>query len=181
MLSIAPSSYLIISILVAMMAPLLSEPIRQLWARSFPRRRLIAISFFVIAYTTTWMLAGIILLIAAKQLQAISKNDWLTAPGIALLVLIIWQASPWKQICLNYCHWQPRLSPFGIAAHWDCFRFGLIKGFWCIGSCWAFMFLPLVFVNAGLPLMLLTSLILVAERCHTARPARWQVPLFGRI
>jgi predicted metal-binding membrane protein len=167
--------------LVAMMTPLLAEPIRQLWARSLPRRRLMAIFFFAIAYVAIWMLAGFILSEIAKQLQTLSDNSWLTTPGLALLIAIVWQASPWKQVCLNYCHWKPRLSPFGLAADWDCFRFGAVKGVWCVGSCWALMFLPLVFVHASHLLMLVTGLILLAERYQPARPARWQIPFFGRI
>ena len=167
--------------LTAMMAPLLAEPMRHLWVRSLPRRRLRAIFLFVMAYCTIWMLAGFILSVTAKQLQLLSGNSWLTASGLTLLVVIMWQASPWKQVCLNYCHLKSRLSPFGLAADCDCLLFGIVKGFWCIGSCWALMFLPLAFVHVGLYLMLLIGLILVAERCQPARPAQWQIPLFGKI
>jgi predicted metal-binding membrane protein len=163
--------------LIAMMAPLLAEPIRHLWVRSLPRRRLMAIFVFVMAYITIWVLAGAVLSMVASQLQILSVHSSLTTPCLALAVVIVWQASPWKQVCLNYCHWSPRLSPFGLAADWDCWRFGMVKGFWCVGSCWALMLLPLAIVYAGLPLMLITSSILLVERWQPARPARWRVPL----
>lgn len=165
--------------LIAMMAPLLAEPIHQLWVRSLPRRRWMAISCFVIAYVTVWMLAGGILLAAAQQLQTLDNDHGSIAAGLALLITSLWQASPWKQVCLNRCHWKPRLSAFGLAADWDCLRFGVIKGLWCVGSCWALMFLPLAFVQAGSLLMLVVGLIMLVERWQPARPAQWRIPLYS--
>jgi predicted metal-binding membrane protein len=166
--------------LVGMMAPLLAEPIRQLWVRSLPRRRWMAIFLFVMAYATIWMLAGVILSMAAIQLQLLGEGG-LTASILALAIVFLWQASPWKQVCLNYCHWSPRLSAFGLTADWDSWRFGIVKGFWCVGSCWALMFLPLMFIHASLPLMLAANLVLVIERCQPARSARWRIPFLGRV
>ena len=167
--------------LVAMMAPLLAEPIRHLWARSLPRRRLMAIFVFVVAYVAIWMLAGAVLSLIASLLQTLFVNSWFTMSCLALAIVIVWQASPWKQVCLNYCHWSPRLSPFGFSAVWDCWRFGIVKGFWCVGSCWALMLLPMFIVQAGLPLMLINGLNIVVERWQPARPAQWRVPFLERI
>jgi len=166
---------------LAMMSPLLANAIHHLWVRSLSRRRIRAIIFFTVAYITVWMLAGAVLLLGAEQLKVLSSFGWFAAPATSLLIALVWQASPWKQICLNRCHLQPRLSAFGLAADGDCLRFGLVKGFFCVGTCWALMFLPLVFVSAGLPLMLVISLFLLMEQYRPARPAQWRIPLLGRM
>lgn len=167
--------------LVAMMSPLLADPIRHLWVRSLPRRRWIAIVLFLTAYVAIWMLAGVLLMLSTILLRILAGNGWLAAPGLALALAIAWQSSPWKQACLNHCHWTPRLSPFGLAADRDCLRYGMVNGFWCVGACWALMLLPLAAVHPYLTLMSATTLILVVERYRPARPARWRVPLFERF
>ncbi|MHC5763717.1 copper chaperone, partial [Nostoc sp.] len=163
------------------MSPLLADPIRHLWVRSLPRRRWIAIVLFLTAYVAIWMLAGVVLMLASILLQLIAGDGWLAAPGLALVLAVAWQASPWKQTCLNHCHWTPRLSPFGLAADRDCLRYGIVNGFWCVGSCWALMLLPLAAGHTYLTLMAATGLILVVERYRPARPALWRVPLWERV
>lgn len=162
--------------LLAMMAPLQAPALRHLWSRSLPRRRLRGIALFAVGYGAVWMGVGAVLVLAAAQLQVYGMGSWL-APLTGGLLVIVWQISPWKQLCLNRCHGVARLSAFGWAADRDCLRFGLVKGFWCVGTCWAFMFLPLLFTWAGLPLMLGISLFLLVEQYQPARPARWRVPL----
>lgn len=169
--------------LVAMMTPVLADPIRHLWVRSLPRRRWIAVFLFLTAYVSIWMLAGLVLMLSTILLWLLADDKWFAPPLLALVLAILWQSSPWKQDCLNHCHWTPRLSPFGLAANLDCLRYGIVNGFWCVGSCWALMLLPLAAVHEYLTLMAsaLTGLILVLERYRPARPARWRVPLFERI
>lgn len=162
--------------LLAMMSPLHALAIRHLWARSLSRRRIRAIALFAVGYIAVWMLVGAVLVVGAEQLKGYRMGEWV-APLMGLLIVILWQVSPWKQICLNRCHWVARLSAFGVAADRDCLRFGLVKGFWCVGTCWALMFLPLLFTSAGLPLMLLISLFLLIEQYQPARP----IPLWGKI
>jgi predicted metal-binding membrane protein len=167
--------------LVAMMTPLLADPLRHLWVRSLPRRRWIAIVLFLIGYVAIWMLAGMVLMLSTVLLRIVVGDDkWLVVLGLALALAIAWQSSPWKQACLNHCHWTPRLSPFGLAANWDCLRYGIVNGLWCVGACWALMLLPLAAIHAYLPLMAATSSILVVDRYRPARPARWRVPLVER-
>lgn len=150
--------------LMAMMTPVLAEPIRYLWVRSLPRRRWRGVFCFMIAYLAIWMMAGLILLIIAKQLHNFAEHSRWLIVTLSLLIVIIWQISPWKQACLNHCHLNSRLSPFGLAADYDCLRFGIVKGFWCIGSCWVLMLLPLLFVNISLGLMVMVALIIALER-----------------
>jgi len=166
--------------ILAMMSPLHANAIQHLWARSLSRRRIRAIIVFAIAYLAVWMLAGAVLILGAKLLEVQSREAG-TAPLIGLLIAFIWQASPWKQICLNHCHWVTRLSLSGLAADLDCLRFGLVKGCWCVGSCWALMFVSLVSGSVGLPLMLVVSLYLFIEQYLPARPPRWGNPLLKKM
>lgn len=163
--------------LVAMMTPLLAQSIEYIWVRSLPRRRVRGIILFVVAYTMMWMLAGGVLMSIAQLLQAIPAINGIgiIPPAIALAVLFIWQASPWKQFSFNRCHLVSRLSAFGWAADVDCLRFGFIKGFWCIGSCWAWMLFPLVFTPM-VPMMLLASLFLFFEQYKPGRRPQWHLP-----
>lgn len=181
MLTMMGWSWLIM--LVAMMTPLLADPIRHLWVRSLPRRRWLAVVLFLSSYVAIWMLAGIVLMLSTILLWLLVGDRWLTPPVLTLSLALIWQSSPWKQDCLNHCHWTPRLSPFGMAANLDCLRYGIINGFWCVGSCWALMLLPLLAFHPSLTLMvtIVTSLLLVVERYRPARPVRWRVPFFSRL
>lgn len=166
--------------LLAMMSPLLGGAIKHLWVRSLSRRRIRAITLFVVGYITVWMLAGAVLLLGAEQLNVLSAFGWFAAPATGLLIVFAWQASPLRQMCLNRCHWTARLSAFGLRADWDCLRFGLIKGCWCVGSCWALMFLPLLFPSVHLPLMLLVTFYLFFEQYQPARPPQWRLPLLAK-
>jgi predicted metal-binding membrane protein len=126
------------------------------------------------------MLAGVILILGVELLKADSITGRI-ALLIALLIACMWQVSPWRQICLNHCHWVSRLSLYGLAADRDCLHFGFIKGFWCVGSCWALMFFPLVSGAAGLPLMLLITIYLFIEQYEPARPGQWGIPLLRKM
>jgi len=158
--------------LLAMMPPLLARPITHLWDRSLARRRTRAIAAFVAAYASVWMLAGVVLMVAAASLRALTEAAWLPAIVIALA----WQATPLKQTCLNRCHLLPRLSAFGLTADRDCLRYGLVSGLWCLGSCWALMLVPLA---ADGWLMLPVAVLLLIERQMPPRPATWRIPLPG--
>jgi predicted metal-binding membrane protein len=162
---------------LAMMAPLLSQPVELLWQRSLARRRIRAIALFVAGYGVVWSLAGVVLTVAAKMLD--SQADVTGIPGFAAAtaIAIAWQMFPGRQICLNRCHRAPRLSAFGFVADIDCLGYGMTTGVWCAGSCWALMLLPLTAGTMHLPVMAFISVLLVAERMRAARPVRWGIAL----
>jgi predicted metal-binding membrane protein len=163
--------------LLAMMPPLLVRPMRHLWRRSLRRRRTRAIALFAVAYTAVWLLAGVGLLAAAIVLRGIAE----AAPGAAILpavaIALLWQATPPKQACLNFCHRLPPLATFGLAADLDCLRFGLSAALWCVGTCWALMLVPLAADGAHLALMAVASVVMLAERLAPPQSARWRVPV----
>ena len=159
--------------LLAMMSPLLAGPIAHVRLRSLKRRRFRALVMFLAGYGAVWLAAAPVLLALVDALRLLAQAVALPALVLAVLVMLIWQAAPAKQISLNRCHRLPRLSAFGVAADCDCLRYGAATGVWCVGTCWGFMVLPLVADSMHLPLMAVLAMIALIERARLARPARW--------
>jgi predicted metal-binding membrane protein len=168
-----------LTMLLAMLPPLLQQPVAHLWDRSFARRRPRAIAMFVVGYAVIWLAAGLFLLIAAIAVGVIGKAVALPAVIVAGAVALAWQSTPLKQTCLNRCHRLPRLSAFGIAADRDCLRYGIGKAVWCVGACWALMLIPLVAGGMHVAIMAAVAVQTFAERRAPPRPPRWRlaVPL----
>jgi predicted metal-binding membrane protein len=82
--------------------------------------------------------------------------------------------SPDKQRCLNRCHNHRPLAAFGVAADWDVFRLGFAHGFWCVGSCWAAMLLPMMLPTGHLAAMAAVSVLMFCERLDPPRPPAWR-------
>jgi predicted metal-binding membrane protein len=165
-----------LAMLAAMMPPLLVQQIGHLWDRSFVRRRLRAITLFVLGYGAVWMAAGFALTAAAIAIDAVSETVSLAAPISAVAVALLWQSTPAKQQCLNRCHRLPRLSAFGVAADFDCLHYGLTAAVWCVGACWALMLVPLLAEGMHVLAMAAVAALVLAERLAPARPARWRFP-----
>jgi predicted metal-binding membrane protein len=159
--------------MLAMMPPLLTQPLAHLWHRSLARRRNRAIVAFAAGYGAVWLAAGIVLTATAMLLKAVTAATGTPALIVAAALVIVWQITPARQICLNRCHRLPRLSAFGVAADLDCLNHGVAVGVWCVGSCWAWMLMPLVAEGMHLSVMAAVSVLLMAERVAPARPARW--------
>jgi predicted metal-binding membrane protein len=162
--------------LLAMMPLLLVHPLDYLWRRSLLRKRWQAVVLFVIGFSAIWTLAGVVLMgltVGARVMLGFSPMDTLI---VALGVCLIWQASPFKQACLNHCHHQPRISAFGLDFLKDCLKYGMVSAGWCVGSCWALMLLPMLAEQGHLPLMLLSMGWMLWERFKSPRPVRWYWP-----
>lgn len=158
--------------LVAMMTPLLINPLRHLDQRSLPRRRRRAILLFVTAYFGIWSVGGIALLGITTLL-----GPYGLAATIAVGAAIVWQLTPAKQRCLNRHHARPPLAAFGRAADLDALRFGASSGCWCFGSCWALMLLPVVIMSDQLPVMAAITIWIWAEGFDQPRRPTWRVTL----
>jgi predicted metal-binding membrane protein len=158
--------------LVAMMSPLLAEPLLHIRARSFRSRRARSIALFVSAYLAIWCLAGVLLITTAFAAQL--SLGGLALPAV-LLAAIVWQFSPAKQFCLNRCHRTPALSAFGAAADRDLLRYASLQAVWCIGTCWKSMMLPLLIGRGHLIAMLLGALWAFAERYERPGPLVWKL------
>ncbi|MDR0281184.1 MAG: DUF2182 domain-containing protein [Paucimonas sp.] len=162
---------------LAMMPLLLAGPMATLWQRSLPRRRPLAMSLFVAGYALVWSAAGIVLTLLSISLTLLAGASTWLATALALLAVLLWQASPLKQKSLNRCHASPRISAFGWQVARDCLSYGMSKGAWCVLACWPVMLLPMLVQQGHLLVMLLCSLWLVHERLRMPRLARWRWPL----
>ncbi|MCU1723208.1 DUF2182 domain-containing protein [Pseudomonas sp. 5P_5.1_Bac1] len=163
--------------LLAMMPMLLVSPMATLWQRSLPRRRPLAVALFVAGYVALWSVAGIVLTVLSIGLKLVAGDALWLATALAMLVALVWQATPLKQKSLNRCHASPRISAFGWDMAADCLGYGVSKAGWCILACWPAMLLPMLVQQGHLLVMLLCTLWLVHERQRPARAARWRWPL----
>lgn len=162
--------------LLAMMAPLLADPLRQLWLRSLARKRALALTLYCCGYLLPWLAAGLPLHLLGLALLTFSAAPW-QAFAAACAIAWLWQAAPPRLYSLQACHRQPRLSPFGWPAAWSALRSGLAGGVWCVGACWAWMLPPLLGGGGHLPLMAAISLWLLLERRRPeGAPPLWSWP-----
>ena len=165
--------------LVAMMTPLLFEPVRHIRDRSLSSRRFRSITLFLIAYFGTWMAAGFLLLSLVATIR-IAILDPVVQATVVAAGAVGWQCSPMKQRCLNRLHLLPALAVFGREADLDALRFGRTHGLWCVSSCWALMTFSETCSVGSLFAMVFVTGWLLAE--HVERPTRpkWQLPRLQR-
>lgn len=160
--------------LAAMMLPTLTAPIFHVYERSFRNQRFRSLSMFVAGYSMIWMLVGLFMLAAQYALKAMFPSSYGPIVAVGLLAFV-WQCSPLKQRCLNRNHNHAELIAFGVAADLSAFRFGVTHGLWCVGSCWALMFWPLLVSDGHLLAMFAVMIVMISERLEPPRPLRWRV------
>lgn len=158
-----------LAMLLAMMPPLLAQPLLHVWRRSLRRRQRRAVALFALGYTAIWCAAGVVLSSIALALGAASGAAMLLGAALVLG----WAATPFAQLSLNRCHRRPCLAGTGIAADADVLQYGVSHGAWCIGACWPVMLLPLLAGPWHLPVMGAAALWLISERSRVPRPAQW--------
>lgn len=160
--------------LIAMMSPLLRDPIAFVWHRSLPYRRVQGILMFLFGYVAVWMLAAGPLLAAGIALR-MTFGQW--AIYIAVTVALLWRHTRWYRVSLGRCHLVRRINAFGIAADVSCLKYGLSNGRWCLAACWAWMLVPIVVSpRFHIVAMFMVSAFLIRERLHSPHPAQWRIP-----
>jgi predicted metal-binding membrane protein len=159
--------------LVAMMPPLLVQPVVHIWHSSLAARRSRALALFAFGYASVWVAAGGLLIPGAVMLR-------IAAPGggaaVAVAIAIVWSCSPAAQAARNRCHRVYRLAPFGLVADRDCLGHGARTGLACAAACWPWMLVPMTIHSFHVGTMLVAALVLFAERLAPSRPPRWQWP-----
>lgn len=161
--------------LSAMMPPLLAMPLMHVWRSSLPGRRVRAVGVFLVAYIAVWTAAAPVLLAAAWLAQLFAPQ---TALAAGIVLAIVWSASPWHRAALNRSHRLRRIGLFAWAADRDAAVFGATHGFWCIGSCWAWMLIPLLAGPWHMWAMLVVGVIVFTERLSLTESPRWRWPAF---
>jgi predicted metal-binding membrane protein len=164
--------------LVAMMGPMLVAPIYHIRLSSFTRRRARSIALFLAGYGSVWIAVGAFLLAAERAAGDFAPQSYLPATVVGLVALA-WQASPFKQRCLNRCHSHRALAAFGAAADRDALCLGLDHGRWCVGSCWATMLFPMLLPQGHLVAMAAVSALMYCERLDPPKTPSWQWRGFG--
>ena len=159
---------------VAMMLPP-ALPLLRASDRLFQGRedRLLLILLVPAAFLALWGLSGAMLFAlgslgrAGLHLLPAAANRPDVAAGIAAIAVGLFQFTPLKMSCMDACRspagimmvsWKgatPRLSALRIGG-----RYGMI----CVGCCWAMMLLAVLVGVLMLPIMVITALMMTAER-----------------
>jgi predicted metal-binding membrane protein len=155
--------------LLAMMTPLLWQPLGHVWDRSLAERRVRAVLLFLAGYFGVWMLAMAALALVAVALR-IAAGSAAVAFTIAAGIAVVWQMTPAKSLFLNRCHALRPLPAFGLAADIGSFRYGLQIAAPCIATCWAIMLLPLASDAAHIVIMAMTAIVMLSERYSGTQP-----------
>lgn len=156
----------------AMMLPTLYHALLHVRCRVLRRTRAAALGMFLLGYALIWAAGGLatwgLTLVAALWLPP----GW---PGFAaaLLIALIWQASPAKQFALNRCHLFPPLAAGGGTMLRDTLVYGLTRGGWCFASCWALMLVPMFAGTWHWPVMLAVALWLYGEQLERPVAPAW--------
>jgi predicted metal-binding membrane protein len=164
--------------LIAMMTPVLVPALYHIRISSFARRQLRSMALFIAGYGAVWMAAGIVLVEAGLIANWRMPGSYLPAIIVGAIA-VVWQASPFKQRCLNRCHSHRTLSPFGWDADWDATRMGFEHGFWCTSSCWAAMLFPMLLPNGHFVAMAAVAVLMFCERLDPPGTPSWRWRGFG--
>jgi predicted metal-binding membrane protein len=166
--------------LVAMMSPVLIQPVRHIRISSFTHRRARSTVIFAAGYAAIWMAVGGVLLATELAVKLFAPQSYLPAAGMVLIALV-WQFSPIKQRCLNRCHAHTELAAFGSAADFDALRFGMTHGIWCAGSCWALMLFPMLLPRGHVVAMAAVAVLIFSERLERPMPPCWRRRGLGKV
>jgi predicted metal-binding membrane protein len=164
-----------LAMLVAMMTPLIAQPLAYVRNSSLATRRWRAAAGFLLGYFGCWFVAGVPLLITALGLRIVVGSS---ASGslAAILLALLWSASPLQQAAQNRAHRLRRIGLFGVAADRDCIAFGATVGWWCLASCWAWMLVPFFVTTFHSLAMLAVSVIIMGERLRGPATRSWRTP-----
>jgi predicted metal-binding membrane protein len=164
--------------LVAMMPPLLAQPVTHVWRASLLARRARALTLFAAAYTTVWLTAAAVLVPMAMVLR-LAADDGASLAAVA--VAVAWSCSPSAQLWRNRCHRRQAISALGWPADRDCLTQGASTGLACVGVCWPWMLVPMTFDTGHVVAMVAASFVLFMERLAPPAAAHWQMPAFAAV
>ncbi|MCU4491373.1 DUF2182 domain-containing protein [Acinetobacter guillouiae] len=163
--------------LIAMMLPLLFLSVEDVHKKNFKRKRKLSLILFFIGYMFFWTLIGILLSILTHYLNELLNNQIILA-CLIIVVLVLWQITPYKKISLNRCHLPANINPFGLQSGIDNFKFGIKKAWYCVGACWPFMWLCIAWMEPMMYIMPLFTLFLLVEQIQPKRREIWGFQYF---
>jgi predicted metal-binding membrane protein len=154
--------------MIAMMYPS-SVPLVRMYHGTLAGRsrseRLLRVGAFLGAYTLLWTAVGIVPLLVTQfvPLARVVESDVLV--GGTLLLLGVYQLSPYKDRCLSHCR-----TPLGFLLTHSrpgvrgAARMGLEHGWFCLGCCWALFAFMVVVGTMNLVWMAIITVVLSIER-----------------
>jgi predicted metal-binding membrane protein len=148
---------------VAMMFPMMLDPIRITASRSLWHRRHRAIVGFLAGYLMPWMLFGIVTMVLVAVMQSQTGVGPAIAASFAFAAAALWQLTSKKRRAVIACHRTMPLAPKGWRADRDCLRYGWMIGSSCLVSCWALM-LACLMSGHSFPAMLCATSVVWIER-----------------
>ena len=164
-----------ILMVIAMMYPLVIDPVRHV-AFSIKRKdRDLGIASFLLGYTITWTIAGIFFLSLLFFLDtAIGDRTPLTGnliqlSGFLFAAVLVWLPGRLKKMAK--CKQTMPICIHGWRLYRDSLHFGLQTGFSCLNICWAIM-AALMLIHHNVVLMFMVTIVLIYERYlipHTNR------------
>lgn len=131
------------------------------------------VAWSAVAFLAVWAMAGVVLVVLTVALTGLASTQWLAdnpavPAGAAAVLAAGYQFTPLKRACLTGCRspaalamttWTGVREPAAEAA-----RLGLRYGAVCVGCCWALMLLTVATSAAALPVMVVASVLMAAER-----------------
>jgi predicted metal-binding membrane protein len=160
---------------IAMMFPLLSKPIRHVAFSVKRKDRNFGIFWFLIGYTITWTVAGVLFLLLPFFLDMLIGdqtrliNGLIQSSGFLLAAALIWL--PGRPLRMMKCDQTMPIRIQNWRLHLDSLSYGLKMGFACLNMCWAPM-AALALVHHNIMLMYIVTIILISERYllpHTSK------------
>ncbi len=160
---------------IAMMFPLLNEPIRHVTFSVRRKDRTRGILGFLLGYVTVWMAVGLLFMLLPLFIDMLvgKQNQLITAlikaSGFLLAAALTWQ--PARLVKMTKC---AQTMPIRINApqlYTDTIMYGLKMGAACFNMCWAPM-VALMLAHHNFFLMWEVTLVLLCERYilpHTSR------------
>jgi predicted metal-binding membrane protein len=164
-----------IIMVVAMMFPLLNEPIRHVAFSVRRKDRDFAILSFLIGYIIAWSVVGILFLLLPLFLDvAIGNrthfvNCLIKASGFLLAAALIWH--PARPLRMTKCGQTMPIRIQGWHLLSTSLSYGLKMGFACLNMCWAPM-AALMLAHHNIILMFAVTIIIIYERYflpHTSK------------
>jgi hypothetical protein len=161
------------AMVVAMMSPLLSMPMRQVWHARLRTDRLRGIAMFSIGHAAGWLPLGLVLVPMAMALRLVAGD---ASAFLALGGAIAWSCSPMAQTARRACHRMDRIGVFGVRADMDCLRYGARVATDCCISAWPWMLVPMLTGNLHVASTAAVGVILFLETMAPAGRSGWRNP-----
>ena len=152
--------------IVAMMLPSVLPVAAYAGAQTLRWRRRRTMVELILGYTTVWLLAGALILLATAFLRGFD-----VALVLAACLAAAWQFTAPKRRALLDCHRPLPPRPYGAAAPCGAVTFGVRHGWACVRSCWTMMVVMGLVSAAQIWWMAAITALVVGEKL-ALRPRR---------